>query len=111
MARKCATAAEGAPVFEYRLRIAQRRRNDAGIEVDQVSVIGGAAGGHTNAVSIVARGAGGILILNVTGMLGKTVVIEDAGPQMALVTEGIVISGLGGIVVNSVIPLQEKIVD
>lgn len=39
MAKERATAAERAPVFENRLRIAQRWRNDAGIEIDQVSVV------------------------------------------------------------------------
>ena len=70
MAKECATAAERPPVFEYGLRIAQRWRNDTGIEIDQVSIVRKAIArrrlGRGNAMRVVACITGHVAIFEVT---------------------------------------------
>ena len=82
MAKECAPAAERAPVFKYRCCIAQRRRNDAGIEIDQVSVVRKAVArrrlGRRHAMRIVARITRHVTVFEVTRMLRETLVSKNA---------------------------------
>ena len=82
-----------AAILEERFRVAQGRRDDIPIEINQVCVVrkpvarGRLSRGH--AVRVMAGVAWDIAIFQVPGMLAKALIIQDAVIVMAAETQGI----------------------
>ena len=88
MARQGAVACEAPEVAKCRAPRGQQRADNRNVEVNQVSVIGYAAGGQADSVGIVAGGARRILILNMAGMFGEAGEEGDLGEEEEVEEEG-----------------------
>src|SRR5581483_5047171 len=102
VAQEVAAPAEHALRFEAQLA-RPVRPDDAGVEIDQLTVVRGVALGGADAVRVVADVAGSALARDVPAVLAEAVVCEDAGAAVALVAEGVSGRTLGGVVRGQVL--------
>ena len=80
------------------------RRNDAHIEIDQMAVVEGVALHEADAVRIVARGAGGIVVDHMQSVFEADILQQD-GSVVTLVAQCIGRRRVGGVVFNDVLRL------